>query len=189
MSKKRKAPKGKKINPTFFVFCEGDTEESYINFLKSTYRLPSIHIHPTIGRNNISQEYIQNYKADKPTHEKDLNFLVYDLDVPHMIEKLLKIEDCILLVSNPCIELWFLLHYKNHTASTDSLYCCKELTNRNKKYKKGEIDVNLREKLLNKKEEASKRAKQLVGLKNPSSTMYILIEKLNDYQRRQKDKR
>lgn len=34
MARKRRAPKGKKMNPTFFVFCEGETEEAYVRLLK-----------------------------------------------------------------------------------------------------------------------------------------------------------
>ena len=176
MARRRREPKGKKINPTLFVFCEGETEEAYINLLKSVYRIPSIHIHPKIGGNNITAEYIENYKQGKPTHEKDSNYLVYDLDVPEMITRLSKIKGCELLVSNPCIELWFLLHYKNQTASTNNANCCREMNNRNKTYKKGAIDKKLKEKLILKREDAVKRAKALNAYENPSSTMYKLIE-------------
>ena len=82
---RRRQPKGKKINSTLFVFCEGETEKSYINFLKSIYRIPSIQIHAKVGGNNITYDYIQTYKQDKPTHEKDMSFLMYDLDVPSML--------------------------------------------------------------------------------------------------------
>ncbi len=174
--KRRRQPKGKKINPTFFVFCEGETEESYINFLKSEYRIPSIHIHPRIGRNNITKEYIENYKQNKPTHEKDLDFLFYDIDVPKMLQRLSQIEGCILLVSNPSVELWFLLHYKNHTSHTNSAYCCKELKNRNHSYNKGLIDNKLKEKLISKRDYAIKRAKNLKEFENPSTTVYKVIE-------------
>ncbi|MDP4915040.1 MAG: RloB family protein [Saprospiraceae bacterium] len=40
MSRNKRIPKGKVINPTFYVFCEGETEEAYINYLRSKYRLP-----------------------------------------------------------------------------------------------------------------------------------------------------
>lgn len=180
MARRRKESKGKKINPTLFVFCEGETEEAYINLLKSLYRIPSIHIHPKIGGNNITKEYIKNYKKDKPTHEKDLNFLIYDLDVPTMIRRLSKIDNCELLVSNPCIELWFLLHYKNQTAKTNNAHCYRELENRNKSYKKGAIDQKLKTKLISKKDDAVKRAKSLTEFENPSSTIYKLIDILDN---------
>lgn len=179
MSRKRRASKGKKINPTYFVFCEGETEESYINFLKSLYRIPTIHIHPKIGGNNITKDYIENYKQNKPTHEKDLNFLFYDLDVPEILTRLKKIDSAILLVSNPSVELWFLLHYKNQNATISSADCCREMNNRNRTYKKGIIDDRLKKKLTEKISDASKRALTLEKHKNPSSTVYKLIEKLN----------
>lgn len=180
MGSRRRKSRGKKINPTLFIFCEGETEVSYINFLKTKYRIPSIHIRPKISGNKITAEYINNYKKDKPTDEKDMNFLLYDLDVPNMLQKLKKIDNSILLVSNPSIELWFLLHYKNQTANTDNAYCLKELKNRNRTYKKGLIDNKLKEKLNLKRDDAVKRAKKLTDYKNPSSTIYKLIEILNN---------
>jgi len=60
MAGKRKPSKGKKINPTLFIFCEGKTEESYINFLKSFYRIPSIHIHPRL---HTRWSFVLNYNS------------------------------------------------------------------------------------------------------------------------------
>ncbi len=31
MARKAKQPKGKRMNPTFFVFCEGKTEAAYVD--------------------------------------------------------------------------------------------------------------------------------------------------------------
>lgn len=38
--RKHRPSKGKKINPHFWVFCEGETEEAYIYWLRARYRLP-----------------------------------------------------------------------------------------------------------------------------------------------------
>lgn len=38
MSHKIRKSKGKQINPTFFVFCEGKTEEQYIEYLRSKFK-------------------------------------------------------------------------------------------------------------------------------------------------------
>lgn len=54
MKSKRIASKGKKINPHFWVFCEGETEEAYIRFLRSEYRLP-IEIIPKIAGCDVSE--------------------------------------------------------------------------------------------------------------------------------------
>lgn len=40
MAKYTRKSKGKEIKPTFFVFCEGESEEVYISFIRSTYRVP-----------------------------------------------------------------------------------------------------------------------------------------------------
>ncbi|WP_028873165.1 RloB family protein [Psychroserpens burtonensis] len=178
MARGRRKSRGKKINPTLFVFCEGETEESYINLLKSIYRIPSIHIHAKIRGNNISSDFIKGYKQDKPTHEKDMTFLMYDLDVPTMLNRLSSINDSILLVSNPCLEFWFLLHYKNQTANISSSNSCREMANRNRSYKKGLIDDRLKAKLVSKIDIATSRAKGLTAHNNPSSTVYKLIEVL-----------
>ena len=180
MASRRGESKSKKINPTLFVFCEGDTEVAYINLLKSVYRLPSIQIHARIGGNDITAEYINNYKKDKPTHEKDSDFLFYDLDVEAVINRLRQIRKCTLLVSNPSIEFWFLLHYKNQTANINSADCCRELQNRNRTYKKGLIDNKLRDKLTSRRSEAVRRAKALGKWNNPSTTVYKFIELLDD---------
>ena len=97
-----------------------------------------------------------------------------------MITRLSNINNCELLLSNPCIELWFLLHYKNQTASTSAAKCCREIENRNKSYNKGIIDKNLKEKLKLKRKDAVKRAKALNEYANPSSTIYKLIEVLEN---------
>lgn len=178
MARKRRPSKGKKINPTFFVFCEGETEEAYVNFLKRHFRLPSIQIHSRVSRNKITAKYIRNYKQDKPQHAKDRDFLMYDLDAPKILERLKKIEKAELLVSNPCIELWFLLHYKNHKAACDNKLCEREMNNRNKSYQKGELGEKLEQKLREKMHKAVERAKVLKPYENPSSTVYRLIEAL-----------
>ena len=176
MARKRREPKGKKINPTLFVFCEGDTEEAYVNLLKSIYRIPSIQIRSKIGGNNITSDFIENFKKGKPSHEKDMDFLMYDVDVPEILDRLNDIDNSTLLLTNPCIELWFLLHYKNQTANINCDRCCREMSNRNGVYKKGAIDKKLREKLISKREDAVKRGKALNENNNPSSTVYRLIE-------------
>lgn len=178
MARKRRPSKGKKINPTFFVFCEGKTEQAYVNFLKRHFRLPSIQIHSRVSRNKITAQYIKNYKKDKPQHEKDRDFLMYDLDAPKILDRLKKIEGPVLLVSNPCLEVWFLFHFKNHKAQCDPDFCEREIRNRNRVYQKGDLSTRLEEKLSSKMDQAVAHAKALESFQNPSSTVYLLIEAL-----------
>ena len=105
MARRRSKPRGKKINPTLYVFCEGETEESYINLLKRDYRIPSIIIHAKTKGSDITARFINEYKKDRPTHPKDQIFLFYDLDVSGILDRLQKIGNSTLLVSNPSVEL------------------------------------------------------------------------------------
>ncbi len=181
--RKRVASKGKKIKPTFFVFCEGKTEELYVKYLKSKYRIP-FEIDTRIAKNKIKESYIKGYKKNKFTHKKDKTFLLYDIDAPKMLEKLQAIPQTVLLASNPCIELWFLLHFKNQTSQIDCNYCNKELNDKNLHYNKAVLDMRIKRQFDEKQHEAVKRAKKLEHYKNPSSTIYLLIEELEKLKQR-----
>jgi len=183
MANKRQASKGKKINPHFWVFCEGETEEAYILYLRSEYRLP-IEIIPKVAGCNISSRYIQSYKKGKPVHTKDKDFLIYDSDIPEVLEKLKAINSATLITSNPAIELWFLLHYKNQTTPISVDECIRQLSNRNHNlYKKGVIDAQLKSKLTEKYSEACSRSKSLNIYENPSTNMHVFVEALEQVKR------
>ncbi len=180
MDRKRANSKGKKIKPHFWVFCEGETEESYISFLRSVYRIP-VEIVPKISGNRITARYIKSYKQGKPTHPKDQDFLIYDVDVPEILKKLQAISPAVLIASNPSVDLWFLLHYKNQTANITTEECIKELSKRNNNtYKKGVLDSKLKNKLSEKCNDACKRAKNLALYNNPSSNMYVVIKEIEE---------
>ena len=174
---RRTASKQKETKPLFWVFCEGETEKEYVNFLKSLYRIP-IKIEIKIAKSNISDAYIKSFKGKGFTHDKDRNFLMYDADVEDVVEKLKKLKNTELLLSNPCIELWFLFHYEGHRAYIDSKGCVRKLENMNSFYKKGTMNEALKNQFIEKCSEACSRAKQLDPDKNPSSNIYEFIEAL-----------
>lgn len=175
---KRNKPKNKRINPAFWVFCEGKTEKAYVSFLRSKYRLP-IEIISKVSGSDINDSFIRNSKLGKPTHSKDKDFLLYDGDVPETIKQLENVDNATMLLSNPSIELWYLYHYKNQKAHISSDECIKELTKRDGvTYKKGYIHEKLRQKLDGYCEKACARAKASKLFDNPSSNVYILIEEL-----------
>ena len=180
MGRNRLVSKGKKINPRFWVFCEGKTEEAYTSFLRSNFRLP-IEIIAKVAGNKIDERFIKNHKKGKPTHEKDQDFLMYDADVSDVLERLRKINSAKLLASNPSIELWFLLHYKNQTAQITTRDCIKQLSNRNRNiYKKGVIDNKLQDRLHTKNYEACKKAMKTKLYANPSSNIHEFIKLLEN---------
>lgn len=177
---RRRVKRDKKIKPTFFVFCEGETEEAYVKFLRSHFRMASVVVKPSVTGNKISRKFINSSKQGQPTHPKDIDFLMYDLDVAGMFEKLNSVPNTIVVASNPCLELWFLLHYKNQRVAMDTNSCLKDLENRLGKsgYKKGVLNDTLQFKFSEQMFRAIGRAKDLKYPTNPSTQVWVLLEKL-----------
>lgn len=177
MGRKARISKGKQMKPNFFVFCEGETEIAYVKFLRSLYRAP-IQVIPKKGKSNISEDFIVKSKNEYVQTDLDKVFLMYDLDVDGILEQLQKIPNVELLVSNPCVEMWFLLHYQEQKSEISSDKCIKKLQKVSKGYKKGVLSEDEKSVLANNKERAIERARILAEYQNPSSTVYKLLEKL-----------
>lgn len=177
MGRKIRVSKGKQMKPNFFVFCEGETEIAYVKFLRSLYRAP-IQVIPKKGKSNISEDYIERSKNEYVRTGQDKVFLMYDLDVEGMLEHLQKIPNAELLVSNPCLELWFLLHYQEQKLEISTDKCVQKYQKVSKGYKKGVLSEEEKKVLADKKELAIQRAKMLDEYKNPSATIYKLLELL-----------
>jgi hypothetical protein len=177
MSRNKRIPKGKVINPTFFVFCEGETEEAYISYLRTKYRLPIL-IDAKIAGNRITDKYIHNYKKNKANHPKDKIFLLYDLDVPEMLGKLQAIKNTVLLTSNPNFELWYLLHTQEQKAAITSDSCLQKLKQHLPNYNKGEFNKELKNMIEEGQSKALNRASKLTEFKNPSSQLFVFINEI-----------
>ncbi len=98
------------MKPLYFVFCEGESEEEYINFLKSEYRLPNIKIKSKVAGTAISAGEIRNQLKSENRQSNDPIFLMYDLDRDDITATLKSIKGTTLIGSKPSIELWYLLH-------------------------------------------------------------------------------
>lgn len=179
MGRKVRISKGKQMKPNFFVFCEGETEIAYVKFLRSLYRVP-IQVIPKKGKSNISEDFIVKSKNEYVQTDQDKVFLMYDLDVDGMLVQLQKIPNAELLVSNPCVELWFLLHYQDQKSEISSDKCIKKLQKVSKEYKKGTLSEEEKDVLAKNKELAIERAKALDVLNNPSTTIYRLLDLLKN---------
>ena len=181
MGRKIRVSKEKQMKPNFFVFCEGKTEMAYVKFLRSLYRVP-IQVIPKKGKSNISKEDIDNSKRDYVLTNQDKVFLMFDLDVEGLLEHLQKIPETELLVSNPCIEFWFLLHYQEQKSKLTSKKCIQKLQCISKEYKKGCLSEAEKKVLAGNKDLAIHRAVALAEFGNPSTTIYKLLEMLKEKQ-------
>lgn len=165
------------MNPTFFVFCEGKTEAAYVDLLRRSFRVP-VEIIARVSDSNISQPYIDRCKRDRFTTSEDKTFLMFDLDVPGMLERLRKIKEAVLLLSNPSIEYWFLLHYKDTNKELSSAECLSMLKGIDTDYQKGVFSTAMKKVLKDAIEDAAKQAKSKEAYTNPSSTIHLLTDEI-----------
>jgi hypothetical protein len=109
------------------VICEGETEECYINLLKKWYKSP-IRIISHIEGTKITQTLVESRTRElKISHwDKVTTYLMYDMDVPAVNLKLMACK-AELLLSNPCFEIWPLLHAKDQKSTITSEALIKEL--------------------------------------------------------------
>lgn len=176
----RKARQPKKI---FLVVCEGETEEAYVNMLKRYYRLP-IAIKTKVSGNAVNARLINQYMKELGLGKEDecCVFYIYDADVDCMVERLLKFPGLTIL-SNPSIELWYLLHYRDNRRFIAPESIVKELSAIHKvwnSYAKGRLSLEQQEFLLSNQDLACRRAEKMDWPINPSSNMHLFIKALED---------
>ena len=180
MSKARHSSPERRMKPMIMVFCEGDTEDAYVNFLKSRYHV-KIKIISKITGQQLSQELINKHTKTEKLNGKDTIhiFLMYDLDSPSITEK---VKECQgeMICCNPCMELWFYLHEKEQRAHIPTTSCLQALkrVSRWETYKKGNLSERQKNWLWNHQEEAVIRGKGLVDYQNPSAPIFKFIELL-----------
>lgn len=184
MAGKRKVQQYRKMKPIFIVFCEGETEENYLDFLRRTYRSP-IKIIPKTEGSNISKKLIDKRVKEVriAPNEEIKTFLMYDLDVKSVNDKLFECS-AVQLFSNPCIEFWFLLHIKDYKSQISTNICITELKRSSplwQQYDKSILSDPQKNHLWINKPAAIVRAKCLKELNNPSSSVYKLLEEIEKY--------
>ena len=103
---------------------------------------------------------------------------MFDLDVPGMLDRLKKIQDATLLLSNPCIEYWFLLHYVDVNREISSSECLALLRSKDTAYSKGEFSTAMKRILIENIEDAAARANGKEVYSNPSSTVHLLTKEI-----------
>lgn len=96
----------------------------------------------------------------------------FDVDAARSEAERLGVE---LIVSNPCFEIWLILHFADHRGYVDNgKACCKLLTKHVPGYDKTKVDYATFDEGV---DVAIKRAKEL-GAGNPSTDMWRLVEVL-----------
>lgn len=178
----RKFKKARSPRRVFLVICEGETEEAYVNALKHYFRLP-IAIKTKVSGNAINQRLVDKYVQELGVSSKDDYeiFYIYDSDVGVIVDRLLNLPEGKAILSNPCIEVWYLLHVKNHTRARNSKEIVGDLIASDqiwKSYNKGFLRKEQLNYLMANHESAIARGKKLKFGENPSTNMHLFLETL-----------
>lgn len=186
MASKREKTPSKQMRKIALVICEGETEVCYINLLKTWYKSP-IRIVSHIEGTKITPSLVEKRTKELKISQWDKvhTFLMYDMDVQAINEKLRKCK-AEMLLSNPCFELWLLLHAKDQKASIETDALIKELKKSApiwKNYNKSVFTDTQKSFLNNNTDVAVARAKKLPEFLNPSTGVYKLIEMLSSDRR------
>ena len=181
MTSKREPSPTMRMRKIALVICEGETEVCYINLLKSWYKSP-IRIVSHIEGTKITPSLVEKRTKELKISQMDkvYTFLMYDMDVQAINEKLQRCN-AEMLLSNPCFEIWLLLHSKDHKVAINSDALIKELKKSApvwKNYTKS-VFTDTQKAFLNKNtNDAVARAKVLHEFQNPSTGIYKLVEML-----------
>ena len=105
------------------VVCEGaKTEPQYLRGLSRTYRSSPVDIVTRVDRPQPIKVVEEAIRVRDEDGDFDAVWCVFDVD-EHQLDAALekaKQEDIMLAISNPCFELWLLLHFCDQHAFTDS---------------------------------------------------------------------
>ncbi len=202
-------PGQKKAEKIFLIVVEGEkTEYNYLCALRKDLNLTATKLEIVRGSGGdplvvVSKAYdlIQKNKEDNKTKRKpkyDQIFCIFDEDgkkdkFQEACKKIESIEKCEAIISIPCFELWFLLHY---CYTTSPFQNCSELIKRlesekrnagvlQKKESYDKSNPNWYEVLKPKINDALANSKRLAeqneendGYGNPSTNIHELVEKL-----------
>ena len=105
MASKREPSPSLRMRKIALVICEGETEVCYINLLKSRYKSP-IRIISHIEGTKITPSLVEKRTKELKISQWDKvhTFLMYDMDVQAINEKLRKCK-AEMLLRNPCFEM------------------------------------------------------------------------------------
>lgn len=173
----RRFSKIRKTRPVYFVFCEGETENAYINLLRSHFRFP-IEIKSKVIGTSITRAKIKRMLEGNIDWTKDKVFLIYDSDIESINTKLGQIEFALSIFSYPCFEAWLLLHFQESINSDSCDDVTSQIRTHYPAYKKGEISTKLGALLVEKMTFAITNAKKLIP-SGKGSHLFDFIESID----------
>lgn len=199
-SLRRRRP-SREPKPRFLLVCEGTrTEPSYLNGMRHLWRsLIELEISPGGTPKTLVERAVNLKREAEREAKKDTNaqydevWCVFDIDEhPFVREAKQQAEanDIKVAISNPCFELWILLHFQDQRAYIER-DCVQHLCHRHlPKYEKKTVPC---ERLLPLYDDAVDRARKLDDWQieqgraegNPSTGVYRLMKRIAEADRKQ----
>lgn len=173
--------------PLYVIATEGKfTEEIYFNglFRQKNIRMPIL---PTNKGKSSPDSVLRRLSKYRRKHNAEPNelWLVIDRDYWEKLT-LEKIQrECIskgynLIISNPCFELWILLHQQNPKQPLTVADCEKEVKKFIPNYTKSKFNINKLEGSVHLAISNAKRLNNKDAINNaPATKVFELVEKLN----------
>ncbi|MFW6233589.1 MAG: RloB family protein [Nanoarchaeota archaeon] len=190
---------------SYYIICEGKTEKNYFEILKQKLRISGLNIICIVSEKkdpkSISEkaiEILEKNKAENNYIKGDKYYCVFDLDnhrnkkLDEAKKEIIDYPEIKLILSNPSLELWFLLHFEKIEEKNLSNRRINDLLSKkiNKKYSKSHIKEITKNLLIPKIKTAIKNSKKIeeeLNIKdinlfseesNPSTMLHILIEEI-----------
>lgn len=171
----------RKAKPLIYVFNEGESEQAYTEFLKTTFSDHAVIKYPKAT--GLFEEACDRFKKDKKYRDIadviDEIWFFFDVEKDEkckwksrfqIINKLRKLREkprirIRLLMTTACIEYWLMLHYKKYApdieSPADKQRVLREVRNKVKTYEKGNYSATAQ--IAIKYPEAVKNAKSVLN--------------------------
>ncbi len=135
--KNNKKRKGKK---SYSIIVDGQTEVWYLQLMKRYEKLPRIDIKPELPKKKKLSELFELVKNNTQIYDKVICLLDFDVilrynqveEFKKYVKQLKGNSRAIILINNPCLEFWFLLHFKRIGKSFSK---CEDIINKLKRNK------------------------------------------------------
>ncbi len=174
----RRRPPQRDPKPVWLLLCEGEVTEP--DYLQGFSRMLSLSVEPKVkGCGRGLGSLIEQARREKKSDKFDQIWCVADVD--HLSESQVKEklqiaegEDIRIALSNPCFELWVLLHFE----SCNSHVTKAEISRRLKRHLPTYVKSLPFDQLESGYKKAVARASKLVPPRNPSTSVWRLTELL-----------
>ena len=130
----------RRVKKSYSIIVDGQTEVWYLQLMKRYEKLPRIDIKPELPKKKKLSELFELVKNNTQIYDKVICLLDFDVilrynqveEFKKYVKQLKGNSRAIILINNPCLEFWFLLHFKRIGKSFSK---CEDIINKLKRNK------------------------------------------------------